>query len=96
MTQILDSIHNSCYVLDGLKREGGRFVQDFFRVSKILQVEFSATVDKNHRCKKIFQKFHLFKPPPGVWNLKIPFLWSKIKVVIDPLSDLAKQARERH
>ena len=34
----------------------GLFVrlQDFFRVGKVLQVDFTVTIDKNHGCKKIF------------------------------------------
>ena len=32
----------------------GGVVQDFFRVGKILQVEITVTIDKNHGCKKIF------------------------------------------
>ena len=45
----------------------GGVVQDFFRVGKILQVEFTVTIDENHGCKKIFWIFHIFNPPPGVW-----------------------------
>ena len=32
----------------------------------------NAPIDKNHRYKKIFQKFHLFNPPPGVWKFENP------------------------
>ena len=43
-------------------------LQDFFRVGKVLQVDFTVTIDENHGCKKIFWIFHLFHPPPGVWK----------------------------
>ena len=32
----------------------GGVVQDFFRVGKILQVEITVTINRNHGCKKIF------------------------------------------
>ena len=51
---------------------GGGVVQDFFRVGKILQVEITVTIDKNHGCKKIFWKFHLFNPPPRVRKFENP------------------------
>ena len=37
-----------------------------------LQVEITVTIDKNHGYKKIFRKFHLFDPPPGVWKFENP------------------------
>ena len=43
-----------------------------FRVGKILQVKINVTIDKNHGYKKIFRKFHLFDPPPGVWKFENP------------------------
>ena len=35
-------------------------------------MEITLTIDKNHGCKKIFWKFHLFNPPPGVWKFENP------------------------
>ena len=32
----------------------GGVIQDFFRVGKVLQVEITVTIDKNHGYKKIF------------------------------------------
>ena len=35
-------------------------------------MEFTVTIDENHGRKKIFWKFHLFNPPPGVWKFENP------------------------
>ena len=60
-----------CHLNLALYIRGG-VVQDFFRVGKILQVKINVTIDKNHGYKKIFWKFHLFNPPPGVWKFENP------------------------
>ena len=57
---IVDRVEDMPYIVKG------GVIQDFFRVDKILQVEITVTIDKNHGYKKIFRKFLLFNPPPGV------------------------------
>ena len=63
---------------------GQEFVQDFFRVGKILQVEITVTIDKNHGYKKrFFENSTSLTLHRGSENLKIPIIRSKMKVVVN-------------